>query len=218
MALLCQSATIAQTSKVPAKKDLRACKRFGPLQKYWKRHGRQHTCGQFAPCSSWLDMDWINLEGAPGDDPMNHWLLQPLVWLLAAQVNRDLAQQVAFLKAEAALLRSRLPKTIQVSPQEKQFLLRYGKPLGNAIRGLISIVTARTFFRWLKGDKRLRRQDRAQSGPGRPRTPEEIRDLVLKLARENSWGSTRIQGELKKLGVGPISRSTIRNLLHEVRT
>lgn len=38
---------------------------------------------------------------------------------------------------------------------------------------------------------------------GRPKTKEEIRELVLKMARENDSGYTRIMGELKKLGITP---------------
>ena len=33
---------------------------------------------------------------------------------------------------------------------------------------------------------------------GRPKTDEEIRALILRLARESNWGYTRIHGELKK--------------------
>jgi hypothetical protein len=32
--------------------------------------------------------------------------------------------------------------------------------------------------------------------PGRPRTSEEIRQLVVKIADENGWGSMRVFGEL----------------------
>jgi hypothetical protein len=35
------------------------------------------------------------------------------------------------------------------------------------------------------------------------------------LARENAWGYTRILGELKKLGVGKISRSTVIKILKD---
>jgi putative transposase len=35
------------------------------------------------------------------------------------------------------------------------------------------------------------------------------------LARENDWGYTRILGELKKLGLGKISRTTVCNILRE---
>ena len=48
---------------------------------------------------------------------------------------------------------------------------------------------------------------------GRRPTSDEIRELILKLARENGWGYTRILGELRKLGVGKICRSTVVNIL-----
>jgi putative transposase len=51
--------------------------------------------------------------------------------------------------------------------------------------------------------------------PGRPRTADELRELVLRLARENRWGSTRILGELKKLGVHTIGRATVASILRE---
>src|ERR1019366_5044815 len=39
------------------------------------------------------------------------------------------------------------------------------------------------------------------SRPGRPSTRQEIRDLVLRLARENpAWGYRRVHGELRRLG------------------
>ena len=52
---------------------------------------------------------------------------------------------------------------------------------------------------------------RARSG--RPRLPEECRQLILRLAKENpSWGYKRIRGELLKLGYAA-SPTAIRNLL-----
>ncbi len=51
--------------------------------------------------------------------------------------------------------------------------------------------------------------------PGRPRTPDEIRELVLRLAKETSWGYTRILGELRKLGIKSISRQTVKVILKE---
>jgi len=51
--------------------------------------------------------------------------------------------------------------------------------------------------------------------PGRPRTLDEIRDLIVQLARENGWGYTRILGELRKLGITSVSRQTVKNIMKE---
>ncbi len=49
--------------------------------------------------------------------------------------------------------------------------------------------------------------------PGRPPIGREVRELVLRLARENpSWGYLRIVGELRKLGVA-VSSTSVRNIL-----
>ncbi|MGH7226658.1 MAG: hypothetical protein ACRELF_25865 [Gemmataceae bacterium] len=72
--------------------------------------------------------------------------------MLATAADRELARQVHYLKTENRILRSKLPKRISVTAAERQRLLRYGKPLGAAIRALISIVSPRTFARWLNGE------------------------------------------------------------------
>ena len=40
-----------------------------------------------------------------------------------------------------------------------------------------------------------------------------MRKLILRIARENDWGYTRIMGELKKLGIQPPSRNMVKNIL-----
>src|SRR6266516_1961875 len=48
---------------------------------------------------------------------------------------------------------------------------------------------------------------------GRPPIDGEVRELILRLARENSgWGYVRIVGELRKLGID-VSATLVRNLL-----
>ena len=47
--------------------------------------------------------------------------------------------------------------------------------------------------------------------PGRPSIDGEVRELILRLARENrSWGYLRIVGELRKLGIH-VSATLVRN-------
>src|SRR5262249_34730724 len=74
------------------------------------------------------------------------------------------------------------------------------------------LVTPQTLLRW---HRELVRRKWAQPPrpPGRPPVERRVRELVLRLARENPrWGYPRIAGELRKLGVH-ISPSTVRRLL-----
>ena len=48
---------------------------------------------------------------------------------------------------------------------------------------------------------------------GRPRTKEDIRNLVIMLAKENIWGFSRIVGELRKLGIFSVTPNTVKNIL-----
>lgn len=132
---------------------------------------------------------------------------------MARLTDPELARAVQFLKTENAMLRSRLPKRVNLMPKERDRLFKLGEPLGVALRELVSIVTYRTFLRW-KVDRRGKTRTRAPN-PHPNRTPEQIRELVIRLASETGWGYTRILGELRKLGVRKISRTTVRNILKE---
>jgi putative transposase len=141
-------------------------------------------------------------------------LFRPLFLLLSHATDRQLARMVEYLKAENRLLRDRLPKRLTVTVQERRRLVKLGRPLGSAIRHLVTIVTPRTFSRWLKGERQGAAAKRQQK-PGRPRTSDEIREWVVRMARETGWGYSRILGELKKLGIRAIAKSTVKNILKE---
>jgi putative transposase len=73
-------------------------------------------------------------------------------------------------------------------------------------------VTPQTLLRWHRELVR-RRWAQTRRTPGRPPVERGVRELVLRLARENPrWGYPRIAGELLKLGVR-VSPSTVRRLL-----
>lgn len=137
--------------------------------------------------------------------------LHSLFVLLATATDRELAQAVQYLREENRILRAKLPKRIVVTPRERRRLLRYGRPIGSAIKNLISIVSPRTFLRWLHAEREAK--GHASKGSGRPRTMVDVEQLILKLARETGWGSLRILGELRRLGVYSSSRSTVGNIL-----
>jgi putative transposase len=135
--------------------------------------------------------------------------------LLATATDKMLARYLQYLKSENHLLRAKLPKRISITPEERRRLLKFGIPVGPAIKDLITIVSPRTFARWASGETKATRKPQREPKLGRPRTVEAIRDLILKLGRETGWGYTRILGELKKLGVRTVARSTVVNILRD---
>jgi putative transposase len=73
------------------------------------------------------------------------------------------------------------------------------------------LVRPETLLRW---HRRLvaRHWTYPHRGPGRPPVGGEVRELIVRLARENtSWGYVRIVGELRKLGI-EVSATLVRNV------
>src|SRR5262249_14407636 len=124
-------------------------------------------------------------------------LLQPLWLLLATATDSQLRPMIEYLQEENKILRSILPKRITVTPRERARLIKFGTILGRALNGLITIVSQRTFRRWVAGDS-PKKPKPSNRKPGRPRTAEDIRNLVIQIAMDNGWGYTRVLGELKK--------------------
>ncbi|MGC4004054.1 MAG: integrase core domain-containing protein [Pirellulales bacterium] len=138
-------------------------------------------------------------------------VFKSLLLVIAGSTQKELARQIKYLKVENEILRSRLPKRIYTTAKEKQRLIRFGKKIGPAIRRLSTIVAYSTFRAWILYEGKY-------VHPAKPkgrRTPEQIQRLILKLARENQWGYTRILGELKKLGIFSVSRNTIKRILKD---
>jgi putative transposase len=81
-------------------------------------------------------------------------------------------------------------------------------------RQLRLIVSPRTLLRWDAGLVR-RRWAYPRRAPGRPRTTQAIRALVLEMARDNpGWGYRRIHGELAGLGYA-VAPSTVWQILKD---
>ena len=133
--------------------------------------------------------------------------------LIARATHAELAQMVDYLKTENRILRRKLPRRIDVTPTERQQLLKRGMPLGRKIKELITIVSPRTFARWASGETKS--IGRRKAKVGRPRKPEAVRELVVQMAKQSGWGLGRILGELKKLRIRNVSLSTTANILIE---
>jgi putative transposase len=117
-------------------------------------------------------------------------ILHPILALLASATRQELARQVAYLKEENRILRARLPQRIVATDTEKRRLLKVGRRLGAQLKELMSFVSYQTFTRWVRERAAAVSKPAASVSrkPGRPRTDDEVREIVLKLARENSWG------------------------------
>ena len=142
-----------------------------------------------------------------------------LVHLVARRLLRALAgrSSVAALEVENAVLRHQLAvlrRTVRRPPLQRRdrLLLAAASRLLPRERWSVFLVRPQTLLRWHRELVRKKWSYRRRS-PGRPPLDPAVRELVLRLARENhGWGCLRIQGELRKLGIR-VGATTIRSIL-----
>jgi putative transposase len=124
---------------------------------------------------------------------------------------------VAALEAENAVLRHQLRvlrRTVKRPPlgRRDRVLLAAASRLLPRDRWAVFLVSPQTLLRWHRELVR-RKWSYLDRLPGRPPLNPAVRELVIRLGRENpKWGCVRIQGELRKLGVR-VGATTIRSLL-----
>ena len=143
--------------------------------------------------------------------------LQMLLVTLAGWMNEQQRVINAYLKEENRVLRElHGKKRLRFTDNQRRRLARKGRALGrSALRDLDCVVTPDTILRWHRELIARKYDGSALCGPGRPPVAAEIRTLTARMASENeSWGYTRIVGELSKLG-HRVSRSTVRRILKE---
>jgi putative transposase len=140
-----------------------------------------------------------------------------LVIALAGWLQRRQQEVIEYLREENRVLREQLGcRRLLFTDAQRRRLADRAKVLGSqALREVATLVTPETLLRWYRM-LIARKYDGTQCRKtGRPSKPREIRDLVLRMARENPrWGYTRIQGALWNLG-HEVGRSTVQRILEE---
>lgn len=117
---------------------------------------------------------------------------------------------IRLLKLQVQLLKDRLPgNRVILDPDERRRLMKIGAEVEHRVEDTMELVSIKTYRRWQREER-----DGQQPGKvGRPRLTKSLRELVIRLAKENEgWGVRRIMGELKKLALRA-SRSSVRRVL-----
>ena len=135
-----------------------------------------------------------------------------LLELLVLFARRDRAKEleILVLRHELSVLRRQAGRP-RFEPHDRLLLAALSRLLPRR-NWEVFLVWPETLLRW---HRRLvtRRWTYPHRRPGRPPLGREVRELVLRLARENaSWGYLRIVGELRKRGIA-VSATSVRNIL-----
>ncbi len=136
------------------------------------------------------------------------FILQPwqlLLVILSGYVNRHQQQVNDLYRTQLKfLLQAQGRKRILLSDDQRRQLAVKGKLLGRkALMELTTIVTPDTILRWHRQlvARKWDYSDQRKKKPGRPPLSDQVKQLVVRMARENpSWGYDRIAGAVQNLG------------------
>jgi putative transposase len=118
--------------------------------------------------------------------------------------------EIAVLRHQLTVLRRQVKRPVYRT-SDRAFLAASSRLLRREAWGAF-LVRPETLLRWHRQLVR-RKWTKPHRPPGRPALDSEVRELILRMGRENpSWGYMRIRGELFKLGV-KVSATTIATVL-----
>ena len=148
--------------------------------------------------------------------------LQFIVAMVAYAFGERMARRIEYLLEEVRVLREVYNeatgrKRIQFTDEQRLRLGVKGKALTpDERKGCCQIVRPSTILAWFRQLVAQKYDSSTQRKKlGRARKPDEIRELVIRLARENlGWGYTKIRDALRGLKI-EIGRSTVASILAE---
>ncbi|MCZ6837066.1 MAG: integrase core domain-containing protein [Planctomycetota bacterium] len=107
-------------------------------------------------------------------------------------------------------------KRLRLNDDQRRRLAVKGRELGHSgLRELVTMVTPETIMRWHRELVAKKYDGSRNRRPGRPRIIDEARSLIVRMATDNeSWGFTRIVGELSNLQIY-VSRTSVKRILTE---
>jgi len=130
--------------------------------------------------------------------------------VLLARGDRSKELEILVLRHELAILRRQAGRP-RFEPRDRLMLAALSRVAPRRSWSAFP-VRPETLLRW---HRRVvaRRWTYPHRRPGRPPIEREVRELIVRLARENtSWGYVRIVGELRKLGIN-VSATLVRSVL-----
>ena len=141
-----------------------------------------------------------------------------LLTMLAGWINRQQTEIIEYLLEENKILREKLGnKRILLNDNQRRRLAVLGKKLGRKVLAQFCIsFSPDTILRWHR-ELVARKYDgnKNRSKYGRPKISDEIKQLILDMAKEcEHFGYKKITGYLKYLGY-QVSRSTVSRVLKE---
>jgi putative transposase len=138
-----------------------------------------------------------------------------LLVALCGWVNRKQQAVIDYLQEENRVLREHLGgKRLRLNDAQRVRLAVKGRALGRTLlREVATLFTPETILGWYRKLVARKYDGSRRRSAGRPGKPQEICELVIRMAQENPrWGLTRIQGALRNLG-HEIARTTVKRIL-----
>jgi putative transposase len=140
-------------------------------------------------------------------------LLRRVVRLIAGSCDElmNAEVEVVVLRHQLTVLKRQVGRP-RLRRRDRLFMVAISRTLPRA-RWSSFVVSPQTLLRWHRELVRRKWTYSRGSAAGRPPIAGEVRELIVRMGRENPrWGCVRIRGELAKLGIS-ISATKIRTLL-----